>query len=96
MSECQSECSIPLVIRGSWYSWENGRNTLTEFNADHMTERGNCINVQNVYNTNYTILFQKPAEKCYTCVKIMVRTVNVLEKIESKFLISIAYIYHLL
>lgn len=73
---------IPFIIRGSWFSWENGENTLTEFNADSLTRRGRCIAMTNDYNVNYTFVFQN--ENCFFCVKILVRTVNVLEKIESE------------
>ncbi|KAK6621744.1 hypothetical protein RUM44_001551 [Polyplax serrata] len=75
------ECSIPVIIRGSWFSWENGQNTLTEFNADSMTRRGRCIAVKDDYHVNYTFVFKD--NYCYFCVKILVRTVNVLEKIET-------------
>lgn len=34
-----SECQIPLIIRGAWFSWENGKSTLTEINAEEMTRR---------------------------------------------------------
>lgn len=76
------ECHIPFKIRGSWFSWENGQNTLTEFNADSMTKKGHCIASLEEYHVNYTFVFQN--QYCYFCVKILVRTVNVLEKMESK------------
>lgn len=76
-----SGCTIPFIIRGSWFSWENGQNTLTEINAETMTRRGSCIAVKEEYHVNYTFVFQN--NKCYHCVKFMVRTVNVLEKIET-------------
>jgi len=76
-------CTIPFIIRGSWFSWENGQNTLTEINAETMTRRGYCIAVKEEYHVNYTFVFK--SNKCYHCVKFMVRTVNVLEKIESKY-----------
>lgn len=78
-------CQIPLIIRGSWFSWENGRNTLTEINAETMTNRGKCVNMLEEYHVNYTFVFQN--EACYHCVKLIVRTVNVLEKLEGKIII---------
>lgn len=82
-------CQIPHVVRGSWFSWENGRSTLTEINADSMTGRGICINMLDAYHVNYTFVFRdlKTAtinNTCYHCVKIIVRTVNILEKLEGK------------
>ncbi|PSN44406.1 hypothetical protein C0J52_05747 [Blattella germanica] len=76
-----AECSIPIILRGSWFSWENGQNTLTELNAETMTGRGRCITYKEDYHVNYTFVFQE--FKCYHCVKLLVRTVNVLEKIET-------------
>lgn len=82
-------CHIPLVIRGSWFSWENGRNTLTGIDANSMTGRGICINMMEEYHVNYTFVFRDSNtptnyESCYHCVKLIVRTVNVLEKLEGK------------
>lgn len=79
--ESAGECNIPLVIRGSWFSWENGQNTLTEINASTMSRKGECVTLKNDYHTNYTMIFRR--DRCYTCIKFMIRTVNVLEKIES-------------
>jgi hypothetical protein len=84
-----SGCTIPFIIRGSWFSWENGQNTLTEINAETMTRRGSCIAVKEEYHVNYTFVFQN--NKCYHCVKFMVRTVNVLEKIESKYTVYLKW-----
>ncbi|XP_043686999.1 uncharacterized protein LOC122638214 [Vespula pensylvanica] len=79
--QVSASCQIPLIIRGSWFSWENGRNTLTEINAETMTNRGYCINMLEEYHVNYTFVFRKNV--CYHCVKLIVRTVNVLEKLEA-------------
>lgn len=46
-----------------------------------MTGRGQCVAIREDFYVNYTIVFKTP--KCFTCVKFLVRTVNVLEKIES-------------
>ena len=78
----KSSCQIPLIIRGAWFSWENGQNTLTEINADSMTSRGVCADMKEEYHVNYTFVFQR--DVCYHCVKLLVRTVNILEKLESK------------
>lgn len=77
------ECNIPLVIRGAWFSWENGRSTTTEINADSMSRKGYCIDMKEEYHVNYTFVFNKEGSNCYTCVKLLVRTVNVLEKMET-------------
>lgn len=76
-----SACTIPYIIRGAWFSWENGQNTLTEINAETMTRKGYCIAVKEDYHVNYTFVFHD--NKCYHCVKLLVRTVNVLEKLET-------------
>lgn len=75
-------CTIPAIIRGAWFSWEN-TNTLTEFDSTKMTNRGTCIDIRDDYHVNYTMVFHREHENCFICVKILVRTVNVLEKMES-------------
>jgi hypothetical protein len=80
-----SGCTIPFTIQGTWFSWENGQNTVTEINAETMTRKGYCIAVKEDYHVNYTFVFQD--NKCYHCVKFLVRTVNVLEKIESEYVV---------
>ncbi|KAL0277851.1 UNVERIFIED_CONTAM: hypothetical protein PYX00_004986 [Menopon gallinae] len=76
-----AQCTVPVVVRGAWFSFENGQNTLTEFDPETMSGRGRCIAMKEEFHVNYTFVFQN--EFCYFCVKILVRTVNVLEKIES-------------
>ncbi|XP_025415881.1 uncharacterized protein LOC112687406 [Sipha flava] len=83
LNKKNTKCNIPLVIRGQWYSWENGRSTTTEVDATSMSKRGTCIRSMEENQVNFTFVFQKNAEDCYTCVKFMVRTVNVLDKMES-------------
>ncbi|KAK4875985.1 hypothetical protein RN001_012407 [Aquatica leii] len=74
-------CNIPVILRGSWFSWENGRNTITELDATSMSRRGHCLAMKEEFHVNYTLIFKQ--DRCYTCVKFLVRTVNVLEKIET-------------
>ncbi|KAG8230086.1 hypothetical protein J437_LFUL009205 [Ladona fulva] len=81
-SHRSSSCNIPVIIRGSWFSWEDGTNTITEINADSMSRRGRCVNFTQEHHSNYTFIFQQD-NSCYHCVKLLVRTVNVLEKMES-------------
>lgn len=47
-----------------------------------MSRKGVCVAIRNESHVNHSIVFKK--DKCYTCVKFIVRTVNVLEKIESE------------
>ncbi|CAL8093357.1 unnamed protein product [Orchesella dallaii] len=72
---------IPLVIRGAWFSRENNVNTLTEFDDRRMTHRGYLVEVIEEHHVNYTFIFQQ--DNCYHCVRVFVRTVNILEKIET-------------
>ncbi|KAJ8920205.1 hypothetical protein NQ315_011866 [Exocentrus adspersus] len=74
-------CTIPTVLRGAWFSWETGRNTLTELDATTMTGRGVCVAIADNFHVNYTAVFKK--DSCFTCVKFVVRTVNVLDKMET-------------
>lgn len=80
--DAESKCVIPSIIRGQWFSWEQ-RPVQTEFDDKSMTSRGECIDVKDDYHTNYTFVFRHNEDNCYHCVKIIVRTVNVLEKMET-------------
>ena len=58
---------------------------LTEFRMDSMSDRGRCVNVKKENHLNYTFVFQNEIrDRCFHCVKILVRTPNVLEKMERK------------
>lgn len=85
--KARSECTIPVVLRGSWFSWEN-RQVETELNANEMHRNSDrnffCEDIKEDYHVNYTLVFSHPSDNCYHCVKFLIRTVNVLDKIESK------------
>ena len=76
-------CNIPPVVRGKWFSWER-KETFTEFDGNSMSQKGRCIDMKEEFHVNYTFVFFNEQSKCHYCVKILVRTVNVLEKIESE------------
>lgn len=80
-------CLIPKVIRGKWFSRENNVNNHIDINDKIMTDRGECVDMEERYHVNYTMVFK--SFKCYYCVKIIVRTVNVIDKIESKLEIQL-------
>ncbi|XP_054275939.1 uncharacterized protein LOC128995870 isoform X1 [Macrosteles quadrilineatus] len=86
MYDVSAECNIPIVLRGSWFSWENIQ-TETELNANEMHRNSDhgyvCEDIKEDFHVNYTIVFHHPADGCYHCVKFVVRTVNVLERIET-------------
>jgi len=85
-------CTISKLIQGEWYSREKNLDTITNIDASFMSKRGTCIG--NVADCNYpgcqsinnTFLFsERPhdPESCFHCVRIFVRTVNIIEKQES-------------
>ncbi|CAG0896563.1 unnamed protein product [Darwinula stevensoni] len=74
-------CPVPYVIRGAWYSREWGRDTVTEFDAISMSDRGECHDMLKTHNDNFTFVFLD-SSSCYHCVQILVRTVNIIEKRE--------------
>lgn len=81
ISFASSDCNIPVILRNKWFSLENGKQTLTDIDAKTMTSRGECVNIKIEKSVNYTMVFKYT--DCYYCVKLIVRTVNVLEKIET-------------
>ncbi|XP_055698278.1 uncharacterized protein LOC129798861 [Phlebotomus papatasi] len=78
----EGNCTVPLILRGSWFSWEVGKPTLTVLDATKMSKRGVCVNMLKDEDNNYMLIF-KDVEGCYHCVKALPRTLNVFEKVES-------------
>nr|CAG4637677.1 EOG090X03AK [Chydorus sphaericus] len=77
------DCDIPFVLRGTWFYRENGEYANTEINADSMTGRGTCLSSYHSHHVNYTMVYYDAQTTCYHCVKYFVRTVNIVDKIES-------------
>lgn len=78
----QQRCNIPTTLRGEWFSREDGQNIYTQITENDFSNRGFCLEmVQHSYD-NFTFLLKKA--DCISCVRILIRTLNVLEKIESK------------
>lgn len=71
-------CVIPFVMRGTWFSFEHGSNTITDIDDTYMTNHGTCVAIE-VYRNDYKALLFKQNE-CYYCVRFHIRTVNVLQK----------------
>jgi hypothetical protein len=51
-----------------------------------MSTRGQCVDMKEEHHVNITLVLHDRPNSCYTCVKFIVRTVNIIEKIESKSL----------
>lgn len=74
---------MPQILRGSWFSWELGKPTITIIDDVSMAKRGDCISFERD-GADYTFVFKDARDKsCYHCVKTYPRTINVFEKIES-------------
>ena len=72
-------------MRNQWFSYEKRLAAQTEFFVDSMSDRGRCVDVKKEHHVNYTFVFQNERKnRCFHCVKILVRTPNVLEKMERK------------
>jgi hypothetical protein len=78
------DVTVPYVIRGQWFSREKNVNTYTTFDGNTMSGRGYLVEIGQEFHVNYTMIFRQ--DNCFHCVRIIVRTVNILEKIESKLL----------
>ena len=79
------QCNIPSIIRGQWFSLEQGQAMSTDFTANSMSRRGFCADMVKEHKVNYTFVFHSKDTQCLYCVKILVRTVNVLDKMESEY-----------
>ena len=76
------DCDIPFVLRGTWFYRENGEYANTEINGDSMTGRGTCLASSHSHHVNYTMVFYDAQTTCYNCVRFIVRTVNIVDKVE--------------
>ena len=72
---------------------EKNLDTVTVVDATHMEIkeqwRGRCVNSTSDLGSIYTFVFSPTPDRvsrsnCYYCVRFFVRTVNIIEKIESK------------
>ena len=77
------QCSIPFVLHGEWFSRENGMNTHTTFEGSRSSIHGQCHQLHTANNDNITMVFKHDHIPCYHCVRILVRTLNVLQKSET-------------
>uniref|UniRef100_A0A6P7GT13 Uncharacterized protein LOC114341859 n=1 Tax=Diabrotica virgifera virgifera TaxID=50390 RepID=A0A6P7GT13_DIAVI len=84
VSTLENQCHIPEILRGSWFSVEDGKDTVTKFDERFMTIENRvkvlCDYKKTEHNSDYTIAFQY--DRCYHCIKFFVRTINIVEKIE--------------
>lgn len=74
---------MPTILRGSWFSWEVGKPTLTVIDATHMSKRGRCIDMEQDDNGDWYFVFEDSRGGCYHCVRALPRTLNVFEKVET-------------
>lgn len=81
----KSECTLPKILQGTWFSWETGTPTITTIDQTTMTNKGVCHTYEKDDNSDYTIVFKSVRDNCYYCVKTYPRTINIFEKIDSKF-----------
>ncbi|CAN8028713.1 unnamed protein product, partial [Ixodes persulcatus] len=72
---------MPQTLHGEWYSKEYGDDTYTVIDNEGMSNRGRCLFLTISTNDNFTIIFDKGS--CFHCVRIFVRTLNVLQKVET-------------
>ncbi|CAG9831489.1 unnamed protein product [Diabrotica balteata] len=84
VTSLENQCHIPEILRGSWFSVEDGKDTITKFDERFMTIENRvkvlCDYKKTEHNSDYTIAFQY--DRCYHCIKFFVRTINIVEKIE--------------
>lgn len=73
---------MPQILRGSWFSWETGKPTLTVVDDVSMSRYGDCETFIRD-GADYTFVFKPPTRNCYYCLKTYPRTLNVFEKIDS-------------
>ena len=95
------DCSIANIVRGEWYSREKNEDKKTNIDATTMTGRGECKAFRTNYGGEYQYIFAERRGddySCHHCVHFFVRTVNIIEKKESKYccliMFKLSYSYH--
>ncbi|XP_066960494.1 uncharacterized protein udt isoform X1 [Macrobrachium rosenbergii] len=76
--QAEAQCVVPYVIRGSWFSFEKGTNTITDIDISSMSRHGTCVALKVHRHDVKSLLFK--TDRCYYCVEFHIRTVNVLQK----------------
>lgn len=74
---------IPQTLRGEWFSRERGANVFTTIEEHHISDRGRLQEVNNYNNDNFTLILFNNTNNCYYCLRLLIRTLNVLDKIET-------------
>ncbi|XP_068208102.1 uncharacterized protein udt [Palaemon carinicauda] len=80
-ADAAAQCVVPYVIRGSWFSFEKGTNTITDIDTSSMSRHGECVALKVHRHDVKSLLFK--SDRCYYCVEFKIRTVNVLEKMST-------------
>ncbi|XP_053209931.1 uncharacterized protein LOC128393713 [Panonychus citri] len=80
-------CNIPSQLQGEWYSREKGLDITTTVSETEIikgssSDYGSCVNMVQHGNDNYTFHLRSTKTNCHYCVRILIRTLNVLEKID--------------
>lgn len=74
---------IPQTLRGEWFSRERGANVFTTIEDYHVSDRGRLNEIASFNNDNFTLILFNSTNNCFYCVRLLIRTLNVLDKIET-------------
>lgn len=78
---------IPHTLRGEWFSRERGVNVFTRIEAQEFSGKGQLRDITSYNNDNFTMVLYNATNNCHYCVRLLVRTLNVLDKIEGSCVI---------
>lgn len=78
------EPEIPLTLRGEWFSRERGSNVFTTIEQYDISDRGRLKEFTTNNNDNFTLILHNNTNNCYYCMRILIRTLNVLDKVETQ------------
>ncbi|XP_045118483.1 uncharacterized protein LOC123508688 isoform X1 [Portunus trituberculatus] len=71
---------FPLLLRGEWFSWEEGREVDTSINEGWFKSLGQPVDAAQLRRDSFQYVFSH--HQCFVCVRLLVRSWNVLEKLE--------------
>ena len=71
---------FPLLLRGEWFSWEEGREVDTSIDEVWIEGLGQPVDAAQLRRDTFQYVFS--SHQCFVCIRLLVRSWNVLEKLE--------------
>ena len=83
------------MLQGDWFSWEEGKNRFTSIKKHQTSHLGEPLYHDHPYPDTYLYVFRTnilsglnihETPDCFICSKYVIRSPNVMERYDSKFI----------